>query len=81
MSINQNNGSNITGRVVIRVRSDIFGDNDTIIAACFDLVETYDTEIGPLFVLGSPIQSFDRNSATNELGRIRMAHSVNALLR
>jgi hypothetical protein len=41
------------------------GYNDTVIAASFDLVGTYDTEIGPLFVLGSPVQSFSRSSTSD----------------
>ena len=42
------------------------GENSTVIAAGFDLVETYDTEIGPLFVSGSPVQSFSRNNTSDE---------------
>ncbi len=48
--------------------SDIFGYNETIIAACFDLVETYDNLVGPLWVVGSPMQGgFTRSTAVNDI--------------
>jgi hypothetical protein len=34
-------------KLTIDSHSEIFGDNDTIIVACFDLVETYDNVMGP----------------------------------
>jgi hypothetical protein len=54
-------------KLTIDANNELFGDDDTIIAACFDLVETYDTQIGPLWVTGSPIQSFTRSSTTNDI--------------
>jgi hypothetical protein len=39
---------------------DFFGVSRAIIAASFKLVKTYDTEIGPLWVSGSPVQNFKR---------------------
>ena len=39
---------------------DLFGASRAIIAASFELVEAYDTEIGPLWVSGSPIENFKR---------------------
>ena len=36
-----------------------------VVAAAFDLVDTYDDEVGPLFVDGSPLQSFRRSSTSD----------------
>ena len=44
----------------IDANKDRFGSSRAIIAASFKLVETYDTEIGPLWVSGSPIKDFKR---------------------
>ncbi|GAI42100.1 unnamed protein product, partial [marine sediment metagenome] len=54
-------------KLTIDANSELVGDNGVIIDACFNLVETYDTEIGPLWVTGSPIQSFTRSSTTNDI--------------
>jgi hypothetical protein len=43
----------------------LFGSSSGVMAAGFDFVDTYDTQIGPLFVLGSPIQTIDRNTITD----------------
>jgi hypothetical protein len=44
----------------IDANKDLFGSSRAIIAASFKLVKTYDTEIGPLWVSGSPIEYFMR---------------------
>ena len=44
----------------IDTNKDLFGSSSAIISASFKLVETYDTEIGPLWVSGSPIKEFTR---------------------
>jgi len=45
----------------------IFGDSSATISASFDLVNTYDTVIGPLWTLGSPTQNtFYRADMTND---------------
>ena len=54
-------------KLTIDVNKTLFGSRNTVMAAGFDLVETYDTVIGPLFVLGSPIQSFARSTAVNDI--------------
>jgi len=48
-------------------QSQFIGDNNRIIEACLDLVQAYDTEIGPLFVNGSPIQTFTRSEVTDNI--------------
>jgi len=52
-------------KATIDSNSQYMGDNSTVIAASFDLVAAYDTEIGPLFVSGSPVQSFNRSSTSD----------------
>ena len=44
----------------IDANKDFFGTSRAVIAASFKLVKTYDTEIGPLWVSGSPVQNFKR---------------------
>ena len=45
----------------------IFGDSASIISASFDLVNTYDSVIGPLWTLGSPTANgFSRKTMTND---------------
>lgn len=39
--------------------------DENMIRACLELVETYDTHVGPLWVLGSPVRKFSRADATN----------------
>jgi hypothetical protein len=43
-------------KLTIDANKDFFGASRAIIAASFKLVETYDTEIGPLWVSDSPIK-------------------------
>jgi hypothetical protein len=52
-------------KVTIDLNKQYMGDNATVITASFDLVIAYDTEIGPLFVSGSPVQSFSRSSTSD----------------
>ncbi len=52
-------------KATIDSNSQYMGDNATVIAASFDMVAAYDTEIGPLFVSGSPVQSFSRSSTSD----------------
>nr|NIP27838.1 hypothetical protein [Phycisphaerae bacterium]NIR65910.1 hypothetical protein [candidate division Zixibacteria bacterium]NIP55443.1 hypothetical protein [Phycisphaerae bacterium]NIS54151.1 hypothetical protein [Phycisphaerae bacterium]NIU10520.1 hypothetical protein [Phycisphaerae bacterium] len=60
-------GSEIAAhKATIDLNSQYIGDNATVITASFDLVTAYDTEIGPLFVAGSPVQSFSRSSTSDE---------------
>ena len=54
-----------THKATIDSNSQHMGDNSTVIAASFDLVATYDDVIGPLFVSGSPVQSFSRSSVSD----------------
>jgi len=57
-----------THKWTIDSHKEIFGYNDAIIEACFDLVETYDNVIGPLWVVGSPMQGgFTRSTAVNDI--------------
>ena len=51
-------------KLTIDSNSEIFGDNDTIITACFDLVETYDDVIGPLWIARG---QFDRRTVVNDI--------------
>jgi hypothetical protein len=44
----------------IDANKDFFGASRAIIAASFKLVQTYDTEIGPLWVSDSPVKNFKR---------------------
>jgi len=46
----------------------IFGDSAATIQASFDLVSTYDTEVGALWTLGSPTANgFSRSTVTNDI--------------
>jgi len=51
-------------KLTIDANREIFGNNDTVIAACFDLVETYDSIIGPLWVARG---QFDRREVVNDI--------------
>jgi hypothetical protein len=42
------------------------GDSAAIIASALRLVSTYDSRVGPLWVRNSPVQGFDRPTASNE---------------
>jgi len=53
-----------THKLTIDSHSEIFGDNDTIITACFDLVATYDDVIGPLWIARG---QFDRRTVVNDI--------------
>ncbi|WP_372807375.1 M60 family metallopeptidase [Pontiella sp.] len=44
----------------------LFGSSTNVMGAAFDLVDRYDAEVGPLWKDGSPIQSFDRNTVSDE---------------
>ncbi len=46
----------------------IFGDTAATISASFNLVQSYDQNIGPMWSLGSPTQNgFNRNSVTTDI--------------
>ena len=47
-------------KTTIDANKDLFGTSSAIIAASFKLVATYDTEVGPLWVSGSPIEKLVR---------------------
>ncbi len=51
-------------KLTIDSNSKIFGNNDTIIAACFDLVETYDNVTGPLWIARG---KFKRSDVVNDI--------------
>jgi hypothetical protein len=53
-------------KATIDAKSGFIGTHSSVIAASIDLVETYDTEVGAIFVLGSPIQTFSRSSTSDE---------------
>jgi len=56
-----------THKLTIDDNSTIFGDSAATIQASFDLVSTYDTEVGALFSYGSPTQNgFHRPNVTND---------------
>ncbi|MHC4744611.1 MAG: M60 family metallopeptidase, partial [Planctomycetota bacterium] len=60
-------GSEIAAhKATIDSNSQYIGDNATVITASMDVVIAYDTEVGPLFVSGSPVQSFGRSSTSDE---------------
>lgn len=48
-------------KLTIDANKNLFDSSSAIITASFDLVETYDDVIGPLWVSGSPVQSFSRS--------------------
>ena len=52
-------------KLTIDSNSQYMGNSSTVIAASFDLVAAYDSIIGPLFVSGSPIQSFKRSGVSD----------------
>ena len=55
-------------KLTIDANSGIFGDSVSTITASFDLVQTYDDIIGPLWTVGSPTQSgFQRSSVPNDI--------------
>jgi hypothetical protein len=47
-------------KAIIDANKDIFGASRAIIAASFQLVEKYDSEIGPLWTSDSPIENLNR---------------------
>ena len=51
-------------KLTIDSHSEIFGDSDTIIAACFDLVATYDNVMGPLWIARG---QFRRSDVVNDI--------------
>ena len=51
-------------KATIDTHKSLLASRYDVMAAGFELVETYDTEIGPLFVSGSPVQSFSRSSTS-----------------
>ncbi|MEJ6700343.1 MAG: M60 family peptidase N-terminal accessory domain-containing protein [Akkermansiaceae bacterium] len=53
-------------KATIDAKSGFIGTHSSVISASFELVETYDTEIGAIFVQGSPIQTFSRSSTSDE---------------
>ena len=53
-----------THKLTIDANKEIFGDNETIITACFDLVATYDSVIGPLWIARG---GFTRSTAVNDI--------------
>lgn len=54
-------------KATVTMHDAFFGHNEEIISACLGLVEAYDTEIGPLFVEGSPVRKFTRSSAADDI--------------
>ncbi|MHC4744226.1 MAG: M60 family metallopeptidase [Planctomycetota bacterium] len=50
-------------KLTIDANKELFGENETIITACFDLVATYDSVIGPLWIARG---SFSRSSVTDD---------------
>ncbi|UCE46678.1 MAG: hypothetical protein JSW47_13780, partial [Phycisphaerales bacterium] len=54
-----------THKATIDENESLFASSYNVMVAAFDLVGTYDTEIGPLFVSGSPVQSFSRSSTSD----------------
>ncbi|WP_372847206.1 M60 family peptidase N-terminal accessory domain-containing protein, partial [Pontiella sp.] len=60
-------GSEIsTRKATIVSGSTLFSYSTNAISAAFELVNAYDNEVGALWADGSPIQSFDRNTVTDE---------------
>jgi len=53
-----------THKLTIDANKEIVGDNDTIIAACFDLVAAYDSVIGPLWIARG---DFRRSDVVNDI--------------
>jgi hypothetical protein len=51
-------------KLTIDANKEIFGDNDTIITVCFDLVATYDSIIGPLWIARG---QFKRSDVVNDI--------------
>jgi len=52
-------------KTVVDANKDLFGASRAIITASFRLVETYDTQIGPLWAPGSPVQKLVRADAND----------------
>ena len=58
-------GSAIAGhKATIDAQRQRFAENTATISAVLDLITTYDTRKGPLFVTGSTVTDFDRNNTT-----------------
>jgi hypothetical protein len=55
-----------THKATIVSGSSLFASSTNVISAAFDLVNSYDAEVGALWADGSPIQSFDRDTVTDE---------------
>lgn len=55
-------------KATIDEHAPLFASRHSVIEAALALVETYDTEVGPLFVAGSPVQSFRRSSVSDSDG-------------
>ena len=66
-TISLNDSEIAAHKATIDADKTLFGLSENVMTAAFDLVETYDTIIGPLFVSGSPIQSFSRSSASADI--------------
>jgi hypothetical protein len=54
-------------KATIDAKSGFIGTHSSVIAASFDLVATYDSVVGPIFVEGSPVQSFDRSESDEDI--------------
>ncbi len=55
-------------KLTIDANRTIFGNSASIITASFDLVETYDTVIGPLWGVGTPVSNgFTRSTVVNDI--------------
>ncbi len=65
-------GNTLTGpeiaahKAVLDAEKSRLDETATAISTAFNLVTTYDTLVGPLWVLGSPVQSFDRRNTSDE---------------
>ena len=54
-----------THKLTIDTNKEVFASSSEIIAASFDLVETYDDVIGPLWVSDSPVKSINRKDVSD----------------
>lgn len=54
-----------TYKQIIDSNNTLFGSSSATLTAGFELVETYDSLVGPLFVSGSPVQSFSRSNTSD----------------
>jgi len=52
-------------KATIDTNATLFATHYDVMVAAFDLIATYDTVIGPLFVSGSPVRSFKRSSVSD----------------